>query len=118
MSDFMKMVGEQIRYIRKSKDLTQQTLAELTGLQLSYISDVERGERNISLETLYKIVTALDVPATDVFKFTSTEVVNELVEKRMVIESLRSLLNERSIDEVKFINRVARDFVQTIEVKK
>lgn len=118
MSDFLKMIGEQIRYIRKSKDLTQQTLSELTGLQLSYISDVERGERNISLETFYKITAALDVPPTDIFKFTSTEVVNELVEKQMVIESLRALLNERTIEEVKFINRVTRDFVHTVDSNK
>lgn len=115
MSDFLKLVGEQIRYIRKAKGLTQQTLAEKSNLQLSYISDVERGERNISLETLEKIITSLEIAPIELFNFNSTDIENDLIEKRMIIESLRALLQERRIDEVRFIRNVAQEFVKTVD---
>lgn len=118
MSDFIKLVGEQIRYIRKARGLTQQELAEKSNLQLSYISDVERGERNISLETLEKIVVSLDVAPFEIFKFDSTQIENELVEKRMVIEALRALMHDRNINEVKYIHRVAKDFINTVDDQK
>ncbi|EST55518.1 MerR family transcriptional regulator [Brevibacillus panacihumi W25] len=115
MSDFLKLVGEQIRYIRKTKGLTQQTLAEKSNLQLSYISDVERGERNISLETLEKIITSLEIAPIEIFNFNSTDIENDSIEKRMLIESLRALLQERRINEVRFIRNVANEFINTVD---
>ena len=46
MSDFLRSIGERIRTIRKLKGLTQEQLAEKTGLQDSYIGGVERGEEH------------------------------------------------------------------------
>ncbi|TKH46103.1 XRE family transcriptional regulator, partial [Paenibacillus terrae] len=48
MTKLRNSVGERIRTIRKAKGLTQQQLAELSGLDDSYIGSVERGERNFS----------------------------------------------------------------------
>jgi len=47
MSEFQKLVGEQIRFFRKEKGMTQEQLANACGFQYSYLSDIERGERNI-----------------------------------------------------------------------
>lgn len=118
MSDFLKLVGEQIRFIRKTKGLTQQSLAEKAGLQLSYVSDVERGGRNISLETLDKIISALEIAPIEIFSFDNTEIENDVIEKRMLIESLRALLHERGIEEVRFIRNVASEFVKTVDNQK
>lgn len=54
-------VGERIRAIRKAKGLTQQQLAELSGLDDAYIGSVERGERNFSIDTFEKVLVALNV---------------------------------------------------------
>lgn len=67
MTKLRNTVGERIRAIRKTKGLTQQQLAELSGLDDAYIGSVERGERNFSIDTLEKIVTALQIPATELF---------------------------------------------------
>ncbi|SDJ40173.1 helix-turn-helix domain-containing protein [Paenibacillus naphthalenovorans] len=48
--DFKQTVGEQIRRVRKLRGMTREQLAEQSGLIFSYINDVERGIRNISLE--------------------------------------------------------------------
>lgn len=118
MSELIKLIGEQIRNIRKEKGMTQEALANECGFQYSYISDIERGERNISIETLEKIIGALDVIPAEIFNFTHATTDNEVIEKRMVIESIRALLNGRNVEEVKFIHRVANDFVKTIDQTK
>ena len=51
--------GQTVREIRQSKNMSQETLADLCGLHRTYISDVELGKRNISLENIDKMATAL-----------------------------------------------------------
>lgn len=56
-----------MRAIRKAQGLTQQQLAELSNLDDAYIGAVERGERNFSIDTLEKIVTALQIQPAELF---------------------------------------------------
>ena len=57
-----KIVGENIRAARKEKGWTQETLAWSAKLNVSYLSAVESGKVNISLDTLATIAKTLDVP--------------------------------------------------------
>lgn len=57
--------GRKLRGVRKSKGLSQEKLAELAGIDRSYVSEIERGEYNISLLKLYQICDALEVEASD-----------------------------------------------------
>lgn len=50
-----------MRIIRESKGFSQEKLAELADLHRTYISDVERFQRNISLDNIQKIAKALEV---------------------------------------------------------
>ena len=54
-----------VRYFRNEKGISQETLAELTGLHRTYISAVERERRNISIENIEKIAIALQVSPSD-----------------------------------------------------
>lgn len=56
--------GERIREIRKSKGLSQEALADLAGVDRSYMGHIERGEKNITLTKIYQIAGALNVPAS------------------------------------------------------
>ena len=47
--------GQIVRELRLSKNFSQETLADLCGLHRTYISDVELGKRNVSLENIEKI---------------------------------------------------------------
>jgi DNA-binding XRE family transcriptional regulator len=49
---------------RKQRRLSQHTLATLTGLDSSYISEIERGQRNVSLLSLLRIAEALHLPVS------------------------------------------------------
>jgi transcriptional regulator with XRE-family HTH domain len=60
--------GIKIRELRKSRGLSQESLADLAELDRSYIGGVERGDRNISLINIHKLSTALNVNIAELFK--------------------------------------------------
>ena len=51
-----------IRQYRLKRRMTQEQLAEAAGLSPSYISQIESGRKNIGMEGLNKVATALDLP--------------------------------------------------------
>jgi transcriptional regulator with XRE-family HTH domain len=62
MSDKLSaIVGNNIKKYRKSLNISQEELAEKAGLHRTYIGGIERGERNITLDSLQVIATALNV---------------------------------------------------------
>ena len=60
-------LGERIRSMRHARALSQEGLAELSGLHRTYIGGIERGERNVSLENIYRIASALKIGIGDFF---------------------------------------------------
>ena len=63
--DMRKLVGENTARIRKEKGLTQEALAEKSGLSQQYISGLENGLRNPTIVTLHELACALDVGPID-----------------------------------------------------
>ncbi len=59
---FLAEVGDRVRLLRKNKGWTLDELSEASGLHPSSISQVERGERNLTLQNLSKLADGLDVP--------------------------------------------------------
>lgn len=66
--DIKLKVGLKIKELRKQKGLTQEQLSELTEIDRTYISDVERGIRNIAIVNLEKIANALKTDICNLFK--------------------------------------------------
>jgi len=60
--------GQTIRKIRLSKDISQERFADLCDLHRTYISDVELGKRNVSLENIDKMAKALDITISGLFR--------------------------------------------------
>ena len=54
-------LGKRVRYIRRCQDITQEQLAEMVGISTSFVGHIERGTRVLSVDTLYKLCTALGV---------------------------------------------------------
>ncbi|MHB9650069.1 helix-turn-helix domain-containing protein (plasmid) [Weissella paramesenteroides] len=63
-----KLIGNRIRCLRLQKNLSQEKFAELIGVHRTYIGMVERGERNITIQTLLKIAKGLDVHVWQLLK--------------------------------------------------
>ena len=65
--DVQVRFGERLREIRRKKVVSQEALAEQAGLHRTYVSSIERGERNISIVNIAKLADALKVPIRDFF---------------------------------------------------
>lgn len=65
----LQKFGQKIQKVRQSKGITQEELAARLGMHRTYIGLIERGERNPTIRTLYKIAKALKVPASDLLPF-------------------------------------------------
>ena len=76
MKSLLIQFGINVRKIRGSKKLSQEKLADLSGLHRTYISSVERGERNISLINISKIAKALDCELIDLLSKVRKQNVN------------------------------------------
>ncbi|WP_347723942.1 helix-turn-helix domain-containing protein, partial [Lysinibacillus capsici] len=118
MSDFLKLVGEQLRIIRLSKGLSQEEVAERTGklgFSKGRVSNIEHGQSNITLSTLETIMKALDITPEELFNFQKLSGVTDIEEKNLMLDIHRSLLRERNLDEVKYVVRITKDFLDTID---
>lgn len=68
MDSLAKIIGQRIRNYRTVKKLSQEKLAELCGCHPTYVGQIERGEKNATLESIAKISSALDVPLSQLFE--------------------------------------------------
>lgn len=65
--DAKKQFGSLVKAWRERLGFSQEKLAERAELHRTYISDVERGARNLSLESITRLARALDIPVADLF---------------------------------------------------
>lgn len=68
MSNLRKVLSKNIKKYRNLLSLSQEELAFSCGLHRTYISDIERCSRNVSIDNIEKISVALNVPASDLLK--------------------------------------------------
>lgn len=64
----LKSFGKRIKELRTQRALTQSELAEIIGLSTNFIGMVERGERNTSVDKIFKIADALGIPLSKLFE--------------------------------------------------
>jgi transcriptional regulator with XRE-family HTH domain len=64
---FLKSLGAKVRKARFENDFSQEELADRAGLDRTYITGIEKGDRNISVLTLRKIAEALKIDVTKFF---------------------------------------------------
>ena len=59
--------GQAVRELRKARGFSQETFAQYCGLDRSYLGSVERGERNITLANIERIIAALHMKPSEFF---------------------------------------------------
>jgi transcriptional regulator with XRE-family HTH domain len=62
VSDIKQRFGDRLRKVRSELGISQERLADLALLHRTYISSVERGQRNVTIETVERLALALSVP--------------------------------------------------------
>lgn len=65
----LEKFGQKMQKVRQSSGITQEELAARLGMHRTYIGLIERGERNPTIRTLYKIAKALRVSASELLPF-------------------------------------------------
>ncbi len=73
---------EVIRDCRKKRNLSQSELSRRSGLHRSYIGDLERGARNLSVKNMFRLAVALDISATELVKMAE----HRISEKNVVVD--------------------------------
>jgi len=66
--DTLKHFGDKVRELRMKRGLSQEQLAELSGLHRTYISSLELGKRNVSLINIFALAKALGVTPDKLLK--------------------------------------------------
>lgn len=65
--DLKEKVGLRIRQLRKEQELSQEALGYKAEVDRTYVTDVENGRRNVSVEILERLIKALGVSVADFF---------------------------------------------------
>lgn len=115
MSKIALLVGERIRTLRQIRGLSQEQLALKANLNTSFIGQIERGGKKPTIDTLEKIVNALDVSFEDLFKFemdNGKEKDMEIIDK--VVFQIKGCLPE----EQEAIYKGVKAFVELLDKKR
>ncbi len=100
--DTKRLIGARIKSLRRGRGLTQEKVAERTGLSVNYLSRIERGLENPTLDTLLGLAKALKVEPLDLFTF------EHEADPRRLRQSLVRLVSEAKDDQISQAAKVLR----------
>ncbi len=108
MSSLANEIGQRIRNYRIQLKLSQEELAEKCGLHPTYIGQVERGEKNATLESISKIAAGLSVDLSTLF-----ESIEEIAasEPNCAAQAF-SMIQSLSLDKQKKVLKILESIIQ------
>ncbi|MDP1511243.1 helix-turn-helix transcriptional regulator [Paenibacillus sp. CMAA1739] len=107
--EVLKLVGARIRALRKEKGLSQESLGEKGGFHFSYIGQIERGEKNVSLINIAKIADALDVNLIQLFAYVNEDI--KVTKHEDGIQEIVNMLQKSSPEKVRLARNVIREII-------
>lgn len=110
MESLTNEVGARIRLFRKKAGLSQESLAEKADLHYTYIGQVERGEKNITITSLGRILFALNISFSDFF-----EAFGPNQDKSGYAMRCYNLVNEKTCSQQEKLFRILLEIVELIE---
>ena len=100
--DIGKVIGIRLRELRKLKGLNQVKMADLSGVNPKYYSEIERGRRNVTIKILEKITTKLGVTLEDLFRFPTDKKLSQKGEEVVaLVTTLLKSKDEKSLAKLK-----------------
>ncbi|MBG0966561.1 MULTISPECIES: helix-turn-helix domain-containing protein [Bacillus] len=66
--ELIKKLGKRIRFLRKEQNLSQERLGELSNIHTNHIGAIERGEKNVTIESLIKLSNGLNITLDELFR--------------------------------------------------
>lgn len=98
-------LGNNIREERINQNMTQRELAYYAHVTPAYIGQIERGERNVSLDVLVQIANSLNTSVDCLVEFTY----NNTLKKNGLYRELLKILQTHSANEISLIVHLAKD---------
>ena len=89
--NLQQQIGNKIKELRNQSGITQEKLSELADLDISFISEIESGKRNITVNTIEKLAKAFNIKPSDFI--TDTEI-KDIIPKKELIKSISDILQE------------------------
>lgn len=102
MSQLPEQVGKRLKEIRRSRGLSQETLAEKADISPRYLSRLEVGQQVASLETLHRLAKALNVQLPELFEFAHHHTPKELR------DFLRTFIREADEEQLRLATRLVK----------
>ncbi|MNW60500.1 HTH-type transcriptional regulator SinR [compost metagenome] len=123
MNTFRKLIGKRIKAIRKEQGLTQEKLAEKAQLTYQYVGAVERGARNISMDSLERIISALGVDVDfdqllNLRDMTKNPLSEDETNKGYILTVHNHLLKPRSVQEIRAIHKITEEILKILPANK
>lgn len=103
--DGQKAFGSRIKELRKNKNITQEKLAEIIGVEPQQICRIEKGACFTTFETLEKLSSALNIPIQDFFNYNHIKTKNEL------LKAINNSLSELPEDKLRTIYKVIMSII-------
>lgn len=108
----LKLVGQRIKEIRKSKGMTQADLAKAADMAASNVSELENGKTQIQLLTLMNIIEGLQVSADDILRPNVPSV------RCLYQGEYCEILSDCNPQEMEAIIKIARELKETLRSKR
>jgi transcriptional regulator with XRE-family HTH domain len=105
--DTKQLLGARIKSLRQGRGRTQEQVAEQTGLSVNYLSRIERGLENPTLNTLLGVAEALKVEPVELFTLDHEE-----SDPRRLRQLLGRLITEAKEDQLRQAVRVLRSLLR------
>ncbi|MBR4305791.1 MAG: helix-turn-helix transcriptional regulator [Ruminiclostridium sp.] len=88
-------ISKRLKEVRKTKNISVYKLSQLSGVSETHIRDLERGDKNPSLDTLFRMVTPLGISLSELLN--ETDDVSYLNKKeKILIECFRNLSEDKA----------------------
>jgi len=106
--DKKTLLGRKIREIRKRQGLSQEMLAERAGISSQYVSNIERGKENPTLDLLLKLADALKSSLGEMCDFETVDEMDHRKIRSSIAEILRTANPDRLRTAIKVLQAILR----------
>lgn len=108
MSEIAEIIGQRIREYRTAKGISQEELSHRSNMHTSHLGQLERGEKSATLDSVEKIVDALDITFEELFSFdrVPSDIDEPLIER--IVSYLRIMTSAEQNDVLRVVKILIR----------
>lgn len=103
-------IGQQIRKIRKARQLSQEELAEQVGISTTHMSHIETGNTKLSLPVFVKLTEALEVSADEILNDMPTG------SRVQTVESIEKILDSCTTQQIRVIEEIVKATAEAMKI--